>query len=315
MLAEEKGITFTYTSEEEAELYFLNSNNYLRTASYRKNYVKYQNGKDEGKYVGLDFAYLTELSTIDMHLRFLLIKMCLDVEHSIKVSLIKRIEKQPGENGYDIVHKFLSKHPKVLTSIEQKSDSTFTGDLIQKYFLLGYEFDTSNKDESCPLIPRIIDYDCPVWVFLELLSFGELLNFYTFFDDYFSDEVLPCKKNVLNLVKSLRNACAHNNCIINDLRPCSETYSPGAINQYIARIPEISDFQRRKKLGTKTILEIVALLYVYDNVVDTKVKTYRILELKSLLRGRFLENKIFFENNDLIKSTYNFFLKIVDNMG
>ena len=68
-MKEEKGITFSHVSEKEAEKYLFKVNNFLRTASYRKNYQKYQKGSNEGKYSKLDFAYLKELSTIDMHFR------------------------------------------------------------------------------------------------------------------------------------------------------------------------------------------------------------------------------------------------------
>ena len=57
-MKDELGITFKYTDEAEAEVYLSNVNNYLRTVSYRKNYQKALRGKDTGKYVHLDFAYL-----------------------------------------------------------------------------------------------------------------------------------------------------------------------------------------------------------------------------------------------------------------
>ena len=59
-MKEEKGITFSHVSEKEAEKYLFKVNNFLRTASYRKNYQKYQKGSNEGKYSKLDFAYLGE---------------------------------------------------------------------------------------------------------------------------------------------------------------------------------------------------------------------------------------------------------------
>lgn len=40
MLKNEKGVTFKYTSEDKAKKYLEDVNNYLRTASYRKNYQK-----------------------------------------------------------------------------------------------------------------------------------------------------------------------------------------------------------------------------------------------------------------------------------
>ncbi len=66
-----KGVTFKYSTEEKAAEYLTDKNNYLCTAAYRKNYQKYNNGSNIGKYIDLDFSYLQELSTIDMHFRFL----------------------------------------------------------------------------------------------------------------------------------------------------------------------------------------------------------------------------------------------------
>lgn len=64
MLHDEKGI-----SEEQAVECFSQRNNYLRTASYRKNYPKHIAVPNAGKYIHLEFAYLTELSTLDFYLR------------------------------------------------------------------------------------------------------------------------------------------------------------------------------------------------------------------------------------------------------
>ena len=40
-LRDEKGVSFKYVTEDNAEKYLAKINNYLRTASYRKNYQKY----------------------------------------------------------------------------------------------------------------------------------------------------------------------------------------------------------------------------------------------------------------------------------
>ena len=66
-----KCVSFKYSTEKKAAEYLTDKNNYLRTAAYRKNYQKYNNGSNIGKYIDLDFSYLQELSTIDMHFRFL----------------------------------------------------------------------------------------------------------------------------------------------------------------------------------------------------------------------------------------------------
>ena len=51
MLRDEKGVLFNLMTEADAENYLSVKNNYLRTASYRKNYDKHTTGENEGKYI------------------------------------------------------------------------------------------------------------------------------------------------------------------------------------------------------------------------------------------------------------------------
>jgi hypothetical protein len=102
-----KGITFNIISESDAKSFLTENNYYLKLASYRTNYAKYTSGSKTGLYINLDFAYLKELSTIDMHLRYLIIQMCLDIEHYLKVSLLSHVESNPSEDGYELIRRFL----------------------------------------------------------------------------------------------------------------------------------------------------------------------------------------------------------------
>ena len=295
----ERGITFNYINTESAEVYLSETNNYLRTASYRKNYQKYQRGRKQGQYINLDFAYLTELSTIDMHYRFLIQKMCSDIEHSICVKLISDIEKDSTTDGYDLVRNYLHNNPRELQKIEGMVVSPHTGNLLRKYFTL-----SSNGNRH-----RIQNYDdCPVWVLLELLSFGSLIVFYS---DYYSRRNIGhSPRNILNLVRSLRNAAAHNNCILFDLNSRT-TIPPREIKNFVREISSISQTQRRSRLTSRAVLEFVALIYIYDRVVKGKVRQHRINELKDLFFVRMVEKKGYFESNDLIKQTHKFVSKIV----
>ena len=59
-MRDEKGITFKYVTEEKAEAYLTDINNYLRTAAYRQNYSKYTRGVNTGKYINLNlYNYLS----------------------------------------------------------------------------------------------------------------------------------------------------------------------------------------------------------------------------------------------------------------
>lgn len=302
----EKGITFKYTSETEAEKYLADVNNYLRTAAYRKNYQKHSCGQNMGKYICLDFAYLQELSTLDMHFRFIVSRMCSDIEHDLKVKMLKDIESDNTTDGYDIVATFLSQNAYIIGKIEATSASPFTSDLVHKYFTIQRVYNPSKqKNEN-----KITSYDdCPAWVLLEMLTFGDFIKFYEF---YYSTRTFPkLSTPVINLVKSLRNGAAHNNCILVDLAH-GTSRAPSEISQEVAKIKSINSNQRKKKLSCRPMLEFTSLLYVYKLVVSDKVKYHRINELKNLFFSRMLEKKGFFVKNELIKSNYEFACKIIN---
>lgn len=143
-----KGITFKYITEEEAAEYLTDKNNYLRTAAYRKNYQKHNKGLNIGKYIDLDFSYLQELSTIDMHFRFLISKMCLDIEHDLKVRMLKDIETNSTTDGYDIVNSFLHQNHYIIGKLEATSTSPFTSDLIQKYFTIQKKYNLKKRKSN-----------------------------------------------------------------------------------------------------------------------------------------------------------------------
>lgn len=301
-----KGITFKYITEKQAAEYLTDKNNYLRTAAYRKNYQKYNKGSNIDKYISLDFSYLQELSTIDMHFRFLISKMCLDIEHDLKVRMLKDIETDPSTDGYDIVNAFLNQNNYIIGKLEATSASPFTSDLIRKYFTINRIYNSQKRKHE----NKITTYDdCPAWVLLEMLTFGDFIKFYEFY--YSTRTYYKISSPVINLVKSLRNGAAHNNCILADLAH-GTSHAPGEISRAISEIASVNKNQRKKKLSCRPMLEFVALLYTYNLVVSDKVKHYRILELKDLFFNRMLQKKGFFQKNELIKSNYEFSCKVID---
>src|SRR5699024_3289729 len=137
------------------------------------------------------------------------------------------------------------------------------------------------KDEN-----QITSYDdCPAWVLVEMLTFGDFIKFYEFY--YSSGSYKKLSSPVINLVKSLRNGAAHNNCILADLSH-GTSRAPREISHAIAQIPSINKSQRQKKLSCRPMLEFVALLYTYNLVASDKVKHHRTLELKELFSDRML---------------------------
>lgn len=300
-MKKEKGITFNYISEENAIEFLKRKNNYYRLAAYRKNYDKRLNGENKGTYINLDFAYLVDLSIIDMHLRNMIIQMCLDIEHDLKVQLLNDITSNPVEDGYDIVVSFLNNNEYLKEEIYKKRFSTYVGDLINKFFTFETHKNANNKD-----IIDDMEVRCPIWAFVEIISFGTFINLY----DYYYDLDAPIQKQLLNPVKSLRNACAHNNCLINNLRRGS-TRPTRKVSQFVSSIPNIKSDARKKYLSSQPIFEFCSLLLVYDSVVSENVKGHRYKELSSLINKRMKKHSEYYFNQQLLSSTYDFIRKIV----
>lgn len=311
MLKNEKGITFDIMTEAEAVNYFRDINNYLRTASYRKNYEKHQSGKNVGKYIDLDFAYLTELSSIDMHLRKSAFQMCIDIEHAIKTKLIAAIENNPYEDGYNIVDLFLLKHPDVLENIEGKADSIFTGGLIEKYFSLCYVY--YNHGITTTVKTKIDKCDCPVWVLVEIIAFGDLLKLISLYnDEYPCYKVIVPSQSILKAIKSLRNACAHNNCLLNNMNR-GETKPPPEITQFVSKIQTIGKEERNKKLSCRPMFELVCMLKAYDEVVSSNVRNHGFEKLRTFVDEKMFGNINYFSTNIVVKTSFEFFKKVLDN--
>lgn len=296
-----KGITFNIISEHDAKVFLMENNYYMKLASYRKNYPKYLTGSKIGQYINLDFAYLKELSTIDMYLRYLIIHMCLDLEHALKVSLIAHVENNPNEDGYELIRRFIgytnsrgqAQNEYILKKIRGHKSSDYCKDLIDKYY---------------PYFP--------VWVFVELISFGDLTYLIAFYDNIYSDSIVNNK--FMNIIRDIRNAAAHSSCLINQL---FKPHNPGwqvdsTISNYIKTIPDISPAVRRKNLNYQVVYNFIILLYVYDQVVpEGKAKQRRHKEIKDLFNIRMISHKDYFQSNNKITGAYNFVKKVVDSLS
>ena len=291
-MKKEKGILFNITSEEDAVKFLVYNNYYFKIKAYAKNYEKYKGGKKKDKYINLEFAYLQELSKIDMHLRKFIIKMTLDIEHFAKLKLMRDLSNNELENGYDIVEELFQKYPYIKNNIESKCNkNSISKDLIEKY-----------RDKFS------------AWNIIEVLSFGDFINLYKiYYDKYTSEEQL-----ISNLwsVKCLRNAAAHNSCLINSLKTPYTGRNIKVnkqINTYISKIDTIKPDERKKKMKNPIMHDFVVTLYVFNRIITSKnVKMQTINELKELVNIRFVRNKHYFDKNQIIKSYYRFIKKIID---
>ncbi|MDO4345574.1 MAG: Abi family protein [Eubacteriales bacterium] len=283
----EKGIKFDIVKEDDAKVFLQNNNYYMKLASYRANYDK---RKSDGSYINLDFAYLQELSTIDMHLRYLILQMCLDIEHALKTRLLKDIESNPKEDGYDIIRRFITKYERSCYNIQKHKSSEYCRELIEKYY---------------PYFP--------VWVFVELISFGDMVKLYEYYMERYPRRLKDSE--LLYSIRDLRNATAHSNCLINKLQRGTNKPSVKII-KFISNVDGIGVSMRTNKLSNKFLYDFICLLYVYNEFIDVGIiKEKRFKQIKEFVDGRVIRNKEYFNKNECVKTAYIFVKKVVDYMN
>ena len=289
----QKGIKFNAMSEDEAREFLVHNNYYMKLASYRCNYEKCLSGSREGQYKNLDFAYLKELSTLDMYLRYIIIEMCLDIEHSIKVKLLEKVTNNSDEDGYEVVRKFIAndKNISILKKIRGHKSGEYCKDLINKYY---------------PYFP--------IWVFVEIISFGDLMYFVSFYEKEYNVHIV---NNIfMNVVRDLRNAAAHSNCILNKMteRIDNTKQINYEISQFVKSMTNISNQSRRNNLNYKFAYNFITLLYVYDSLMGKVSRQKRYQQIKEFLDDRVVRNKDYFVSNTKIVGVYKFHKKVVDNL-
>lgn len=282
-----KGIRFNLISEADALKYLQGNNNYFKLRAYRKVFNK----RPDGTYFSLDFGHLKDLSIIDMRLRNCILLMCLDIEHFAKVYLMKSFD-QSVEDGYKIVRDFTAENPTAVNSaFESARKSPYCRDLYSKYIS-----------------------DMPIWVFIELIGFGLFIRFFQFYAQRSGDTDMINFCYHLMTIRQVRNAAAHNNCILNDLSANTAEHNASyEIMRYLGTI-NMTKTTRNHKMSCERIRQIVTLLYTYNKLMPSYgVRTYRAQELHNVMR-RVHDTLHYYQGCPMLYSSFVFLITIVDNL-
>ena len=120
----------------------------------------------------------------------------------------------------------------------------------------------------------------------------------------------------MNVVRDLRNAAAHSNCILNKMteRIDNTKQISSEISEFIKGMPDISKQSRTNNLNCKFAYNFITLLYVYDNLLGEISRQKRYQQIKEFLEGRVIRNQHYFKSNTKIVGVYKFHKKVVDNL-
>lgn len=286
-----KGVKFDTVSESDAILYLQKNNNFFKLSAYRKNFAK---SDKTGKYVNLDFGQLVDLAVIDTLIRMIIIEAALNIEHFAKVKLLKKITNTASEDGYSVVSDYYSSLSPVQNvhlddEIQRNKNSIYVCELYTKY-----------------------QNAMPVWAFIEMLSFGSFISFYKFCANRFNDKDLLNDVYLFLSVRKIRNAAAHNSCLINDLSIKTNQYPVDyGLSRELSRIG-VKYSKRRRKMACERTAQIITCLYTHKCIAGStgshRHLARRLVELKNRL---FLKFDYILTPN--ILTTFNLIIKIIDN--
>lgn len=295
---EDKNVQFNIMSKEEAREYLQCNTYYFKLKSYEKSF-EYNVSKNQ--YINLEFAYLVELSKLDMYLRELIIRISLHTEHFLKVKLIDDLTKNEKEDGYHVVRELFSKYPFMVDHINQKKYNSACADLIHKY-----------------------ENNWAAWNLIEVLSFGDLIKLYELYYSLYPEQANEVASDLIWPLKFIRNASAHNNCLLNTLRkPYVYTHLYDKKRRTIivnkrlvsllSSVPTITKNNRKKKMSNPVIHDFVASLFLLDEICTSQVFKKKIFtEVKEFVDGRLIKNKDFFNFDNVFTTIYDFIRNIVD---
>lgn len=296
-----RGVTFELCSEEVAAFYLEHANNYLRVAAYRKLYPRQVDGPNPGAYINLDFEDLVEFSSIDRRLREALLAATIDVEHFAKVEFLQRCG-QHHEDGYSIVVDYLEsvssyQRARIEGALnargrDGRAHDEYSGDLISHYH-----------------------GSYPIWVFLEVVEFGVLVDMWRYCSGRWGDQAMRDEHYVLKSVKALRNACAHNSLIVNGF-----TRAVGNADYQVSRCISVSLAQngmpktksRRAKLKNLRMAQIAATLYSVSEFCQLDTTRERHAMRMAAVRSYAESRGVLSRANGGITSFFAFVWKMVD---
>lgn len=293
--AARKGITFNHTTTEKAADYLQHNNYYFKLSSYRKNFPKNQ----QNQYINLDFSELIDLAIIDSYLRILILKLALNIEHFSKVYLLASLEKCDNANATQIVNSYLASKPdkrqeQIKEELQRSVSSPYCKDLYNKHHL-----------------PNI-----PVWAFIEIIPFGTFIDFYQFCSKQFPHNIALNFYYLLLETKKIRNAAAHNNCIINDLRAPNKNKKSTTHKSNFQMTRDLASLgitkqSRKTKLSNLRTYQIITCLYAHKIFVSSKGVNESVSNDLQIFKSRLFKN-FTYKNSLPVLSTFKLLEIIID---
>ena len=204
-LLQERGLLI---EDEESARRFLHQTNYYRFSGYAREFQKDPGHGDDNFKKGTSFNQVQQLMSLDSQLRHMLLQQLEIVETTIRAEYAHELGRFYGEAAFylsESTYVDVKERPSQIVSGIVQDLSRSNSRMIGHY---------ANTDTDDPLERY---QNVPIWVAVEVMSFGRLSNMLTYMKD-----IAPAKKVAENIsvqwkpfaetihsFSVLRNTCAH----------------------------------------------------------------------------------------------------------
>ena len=114
--------------------------------------------------------------------------------------------------------------------------------------------------------------------------------------------------------KNVRNACAHNDCLINDFHIGTAPYKPKyPVIQKLAVIPSLSSDSRKRRMQNERMQELIYVLYIHNEIVTSKGVHDKAAQKLHAFKERMMKHSDYYNTNQLIAANFNFLKLVIDN--
>lgn len=211
----------------------------------------------------VDFDQLVDLSTIDMELRYVLLKASLDVEHAIKTFLSRIITNSTTHDGYQIVSDVF------------KEDDDFKEKVFRPFGR--YENGCFKINDGYAEIYKHPSF----WFVIENTTLGKVTPFVNYLSQKSPmNKDLTLIKASIYSVSKLRNKAAHSNGILNtDIIKRKRNINIDS-NIYNGLI---MDGFNKNIFRTPLLAQIAILIFLHKKLTSKKMHEHRILEIEEVI--------------------------------
>lgn len=165
--------------------------------------------------------------------------------------MLDEVARRPSEDGHSIVRDYLAS----LSPSERSRRAA--------------EISRLRRDEYSGDLQRHYAAEMPIWVLLELSSFGTVADVYRYCARRWDDRPMLREHYFLRSAKGVRNACAHSSAIINGFGSPSHDARPAPDALTVAlRDAGFSKRSRASRMRNPRLQQIASLLLLHKRMAE-----------------------------------------------